>query len=1170
MLPNATLGSLSPQFREDEVVMALSVSQLSAFNSYKYLTNKVTLVVSQDKGKLEDEIRVLVALGDTEFAVERFDVALNHYLEAYSLAFSYLHPCWPVGSVVAQPQVLLGLNVVAELTEAVAVNARFRHVGGLPPTVAPFNPPNAVLKVVDEHISGSTTTPTRAELLFDSGINLMVVGDHAAAEGQLTDARRNNQGRDRELAARITLAQGAAQLALGRDDEAKASIDSAAAAFNELGASFSTGVAGSNLGLFDLRPRASADAGFGDGIDVPIVPPRGRRTRGRISLPGRSRLGAALSSTSANVSALDRLDVSTASLGAMVTGVFSPTIPIAVIDEADKFVVPFKEGVVTLDLAASEKTSAATSFRVMTGTSSVVVDLAVGAQDFIDKIYQPRTSITDLAELWPKFELPETFLAYVPHLHGYVLPMSIGDCYAALGRRTQAVEYYLKALDYPYLNVALEGVHTWLRTAGVIVEEADHLFRSEQVDAAKAMYETVVTTAGSVPPGTQLYRHAVFQPIRQTVTSAVTAIGSGLVFKPNPMLASLVAHVQAQLAKIAAGLNWLGLAPDTVPIWSFDFLQSTARYFAQHAVQAWRQYVSYRSAAEQEELTQRELEQAIVLNEYAEAAQEARVDLANSQLAVSQSLLDGAILHLDNLIAQRDQFNTDGWVVAELNRFEAWYANAGKDTTYDTVHWDWGSGNELSIGEGTGQDRIDQVIRFRNRLSHEMQIDNFNRQIAEANSQIVVAQRQIDVARAQVEVTVLEQSAAQQRTEFAQQNLEFFQGQEFTPDLWHALADALGVVAADYLNMGIHAAFLMERAYNTENDRDLQRIRFDYADPGGAAELTAGDSLLLDIDSFTHDLLLNVKGRHNQVRHVISLADFAPQAFFEFRETGALEFTISIEEIERAYPGTYLHRIQSVEVEIEGLQVPEGINGTLEHLGISSWRRSNGSIQSRVSAPESLVLSGFDLRRDSALFRVDPSRLRVFENAGTAGSWRLRVPPGTNDVDYTSLFDVRIVFYFLCLHDTRLETQIRAALPTRGQAAQAFSARLHAPDQFFAFGPDPDGGDTIRFTLDPRSFPFNQKNLRFTEVGVSVLHDEEQDPPNAFTGVDLDVTLDGVTRSGTTDANGVVASDTGSGPLAAFAGRPVGDIDITFTGPDGQRAKVADVHLFMNYRFDVR
>jgi tetratricopeptide (TPR) repeat protein len=1121
------------------------------FNTYRYLTDKTKLVVGQDKGKLEDRIRLAVAEGDTEFAGRRYDAALEHYLEAYGLCVTYLHPQFPVGPLVANPAPYLGLSLMAELTDAVALNAKFRHVDGLPPTVAPFEPPPAVTKIVDQNVSGFVSTPSRADLLFENGLNLLTIGEFTGAEEQLKAAQRSNRGQDKELSARIVLAQGAAQLGLRRIDEARKSVTSATAAFKELGSTFSEYIAGVNTGLFDLREGEPATpTAQGLSARSPRVP---RADAEAVAITGHG------------------IPLGTGLFGdlPLVSEVRSPTKPVPMVDETNEFVVPFKEGVVTLDLAAGEKTEQATSYRVMTGTSSVVLDLTKGAQDLVTLLYEPRATVTNVVELWPAFVLPETFLAYVPHLHGYVLPMNIADCYAGLGRRTQAVDYYLKALDYPYLNIALEGAQVWLKAARAIVDEADHLFRSERIEAARDMYETVVSSAGSVPSNTTLYQHTAFAPMRQLATDALTAIDAGAVFTPAPMVGAVVARARAQLIKIEAGLNWLGLAPDTVPIWSFDFLQSTARYFAGHAIQAWRQYISYRSAAEQEELTQRELEQAIVMNEYAEAAQQARVDLAESQVDVSVALLEGALLHRDNLVEQRDQFNTDGWVIAELNRFQAWYSNAGNDTTFAAGHWDWGSGNELSIGETTGQDAIDQVMRLRNRLSHEMQIDNFNRQIAEANSQIDVAERQVAVAQAQVEVAGYELAAAAQRTEFARQNLEFFEQQEFTPDLWHALADALGEVAADYLAMGIYAAFLMERAYNTENDRDLRRIRFDYVDVGGAAELTAGDSLLLDIDSFTNDLLMNVKGRHNQVRHVISLADFAPQAFFEFRDTGVLEFTVPIDEIERHYPGTYLHRIQGIEVEIEGLLVPEGINGTLEHLGISSWRRSDGTVQSRVSAPESLVLSGFDLRRDSALFRVDPGRLRVFENSGSAGSWRLRVPPGSNDVDYASIFDVRIVLYFLCLHDARLEAQIRAAMPTTGEAAQAFSARLHAPDQYFAFGPDP-GSDTIRFTLDPRAFPYNQQHLRIAEIGVSVLRSEGQKPAVAFGGVDLDVTLGGSTRSGTTTADGVVASDRGGGALGGFAGEPVGDVEVTFTGPDAQRGEVADVHLFLTYRYDVR
>ncbi len=147
----------------------------------------------------------------------------------------------------------------------------------------------------------------------------------------------------------------------------------------------------------------------------------------------------------------------------------------------------------------------------------------------------------------------------------------------------------------------------------------------------------------------------------------------------------------ASSPRYLAGLNWIGLADDVVPIWTFDFLQATARYFATHAVQAWREYISYRAAAEQAEMTEREMEQAVTMNWYSVQTHLAQEELARRQRDVATALRDGAILHRDNLVSQRDQFNTDGWVIAELNRFQAWYGNASSDVNFDqSVRWDWG------------------------------------------------------------------------------------------------------------------------------------------------------------------------------------------------------------------------------------------------------------------------------------------------------------------------------------------------------------------------------------------------------------------------------------------------------------------------------------------------
>jgi hypothetical protein len=306
------------------------------------------------------------------------------------------------------------------------------------------------------------------------------------------------------------------------------------------------------------------------------------------------------------------------------------------------------------------------------------------------------------------------------------------------------------------------------------------------------------------------------------------------------------------------------------------------------------------------------------------------------------------------------------------------------------------------------------------------------------------------------------------------------------------------------------------------------------------------------------------------VRHVISLADFAPRAFVSFLQTGVMDFTVPLWVLERAYPGTYLHRIQSVEIEIEGLQVPQGITGTLTHKGISSWRRADGSARHRITAPETMVLSGFQLRRDLALYRADPKRLGLFENSGTAASWRVELPIDTNDVDFSTISDVRLVLYFYALHDDELEETIRATFPSDGEASQSFSARLHAPDEFFAFGPAPDGSDTIAFALDPAVFPYNQQNLVSTQLGVQVLRYNSAGVAEPFPDVDLTVRMAGQSGSGTTDGNGLLATDGVAGPLVDLVGQPVGDVEVEFTDESDDRGQVADLFLLLNYHFDYR
>ena len=59
------------------------------------------------------------------------------------------------------------------------------------------------------------------------------------------------------------------------------------------------------------------------------------------------------------------------------------------------------------------------------------------------------------------------FVAYLPHMYFYVLPMSIGDCLAGLGNLNDALQSYISVLPYPFINQNFEIVKIWTRIAQV-------------------------------------------------------------------------------------------------------------------------------------------------------------------------------------------------------------------------------------------------------------------------------------------------------------------------------------------------------------------------------------------------------------------------------------------------------------------------------------------------------------------------------------------------------------------------------------------------------------------------------------------------------------------------------------------------------------------------------
>ena len=1076
------------------------------------------------------------------FKAEKYNDALKLYLEVYAWIYQFLHPGFPTEAVASNPQLVAHINisdallkVSAELLSQPAEQAA--QAASLPLMVEDV--PAALWQLVESHSSAPAEARRTDKYAYASAVASLKAGDWQKALHKLQVASQLNTTRDAVLDAHIAAAQGAAQILSGKQTDALASLTKAKQLYTSLGLQQARTTVDNNLGVsFTLAGNTEAAAAAFDAAEQ-LLP--------------------------AGNEAVAFKDANRAPAVAVVpvqrpTSRPSININLTVFDGQAQWLKlpPTLEGFPRRSLKV----------RLPVGAAMKELDLSQdGASQLIANFYQPRVTATNLTVLKPNYEDDNVFRATLSHIYSLVLPLSIGDCYVALGRRMQAVEFYLKVLQYKYLNPEIEALKVWLKAAQAIVEEADEQYKQGVPTEAKRLYEQVLLSSDTLPTTSSLYNSPSFSKIGAIVTSALQAIQKDQAFSGNSEVLLVTSHVKAQLAKIAANLNWLGLPEEGTPIFSFDFLQQTARYYAQHAIQAYREYINFRTSAEQAQMTAMQLSQAIVMAQNALNVQIDQRSLAVKQFNVAQEVKDSATLHRNNLITARNQFNTIGWVVADLDRFQMWYANASNNMTFQGAHWDWGPGLSLTVNANNAQSFLDQIAHYRNQLTHQLQVNNYNQQISEAEQQIAVAQAQVAAAQAQVTVANTQLAAAKQQVAFAKQNEAHFRNNEFTPALWQALAHQIKKIANDYLKRAMSVAYMMEQAYNVENDRGIKRIRLSYAEPS-THSLTAGDSLLQDIDSFTLDLLSSTKGRRNFVRHVVSLADFAPQAFNQFRQSGKLEFTLPMQVFDRAYPGSYLHRVQNIEIEIEGLQVPEGITGKLMHLGISAWRRENGDLRQRVTAPETMLISGFRLRRDLALYRAEAGRQNLFENSGVAGSWFLEVPASANDIDYTTISDVRFVMYFQCQHSPTLETKIRATFPTSSEASQSLSARLHAPDQFFSFGSR--GSNAILFDLNPRVFPYNQRNQVTTQVGVQVLRTNAIGRAEPFAAVPLTVKLAGQSAGGTTNRGGLVASGLGDTTLGALLNKPVGPVEVTFSGPAEQRAAIADVLLTINYKFDYR
>ena len=543
----------------------------------------------------------------------------------------------------------------------------------------------------------------------------------------------------------------------------------------------------------------------------------------------------------------------------------------------------------------------------------------------------------------------------------------------------------------------------------------------------------------------------------------------------NPRVYGLLLQAQSRLLQIWSGFNYLGYRDDYVPPWRFQYLLDRARYFAEHAKNAQRDYLNFLNNAENEEFKEMSAAQNVELEKANVRIESARVDQAADQVTASQQSKILADLNASDAATRLQDYQDFNTKMDELNSVSALSAIGSIAL---------GIG-EIAVTGGVGTAQGTQTIlggvsslaaAGKEELQRYLEEDNLTLAVGEANQAAAVADAQLQVANAGLVVAGLQRQAALLRHEFALQNLQFIRNRTLNTEQWYRLAGAIRSVSDTYLRYGISIAFLGQQAYNFESDKRLNVIRFDY-DLSDVGAWLAADFLLRDLDGLEQDLVVSQRTRLQQVRYVLSMAREFPETLKDLADNGQVQFSVRLEQLERHFPGLLNLRISNVDVQLVALMDPTRVSVELTQLGSGmirlksqpgtsplnstdvpangDWISNSGidwPIKIHISGPETTVFSGLSRQEAGSLSTVTASERAPFEGLPAASSWRIDMSMKENQVVPGTLADVVITFSLAGYYDSSFnEIVMNAASSGRALATTNFiSARRALPDAYYS------------------------------------------------------------------------------------------------------------------------
>jgi hypothetical protein len=405
----------------------------------------------------------------------------------------------------------------------------------------------------------------------------------------------------------------------------------------------------------------------------------------------------------------------------------------------------------------------------------------------------------------------------------------------------------------------------------------------------------------------------------------------------------------------------------------------------------------------------------------------------------------------------------------------------------------------LAAAGSTGSERTSMQASFERR-EQEWQ---FQSDLASRDKEIAAFQRDT-LAQDHISIVHQEHRIAEMQAEHAGTVVDFLTNKFTSVELYEWMSGVVGSAYAYMLQQATAIAKLAEDQLAFERQEPalgvIQDDYWTYRDENLTAGepvpdrrgLTGSVRLVEDLTRLDQQAFLTER-RKLQLSKTISLSQFDPFVFAQFKQVGAFPFTTTLELFDRDFPGHYLRLIKRVKVSIVALIPPhEGIRATLACNGISRLVAVDrlGATFNEVTitrSPERVALTA-SLNATGVFELVEQTEMLLpFEGSGVAADWLLVLPKAANPFNFDTIADVLVTIEYTALENADLRRQVIQRLDRGFSADRPFSFRHQFADQWYDFHhPDlvaaPRQPMVVEFTTRRADFPPNLEDLKIQHV----------------------------------------------------------------------------------------